>query len=121
PLRQQIFAESQVIKGDDGQLYNIVLGLPIILLISNDLPSVLIMRNRQKDEMTRDILTVSNGGAIISHIMFKAYASHAQAKSYLGELIENGLVAYDELDRKYRTTAKGLEYLQAMESISEMF
>ncbi len=79
------------------------------------------MRNRQKDEMTRDILTVSNGGAIISHIMFKAYASHAQAKSYLGELIENGLVAYDELDRKYRTTAKGLEYLQAMESISEMF
>jgi len=109
------------LKDDERQLYNIVWGLPIILLISNDPPSVLIMRNRQKDEMTRDILTVSNGGAIISHIMFKAYASHAQAKSYLGELIENGFVVYDELDRKYRTTAKGLEYLQAMESISEMF
>jgi len=53
--------------------------------------------------------------------MFKAYASHAQAKSYLGELIENGFVVYDELDRKHRTSAKELEYLQAVESISEMF
>jgi predicted transcriptional regulator len=70
--------------------------------------------------MTRDILTVSNGGAIISQIMFRAYASHAQAKSYLGELIENGLIEYDTLDRKYRTTTKGIEYLKAMESISEM-
>jgi predicted transcriptional regulator len=78
------------------------------------------MQNRQKDEMTRDILTVSNGGAIISHIMFKAYTSHAQAKSYLGELIENGMIQYDVLDRKYRTTMKGIEYLQAMESISSI-
>ncbi len=70
--------------------------------------------------MTRDILTVSNGGAIISHIMFKAYTSHAQAKSYLGELIENGMIEYDVLDRKYRTTMKGIEYLQAMESISSI-
>jgi len=70
--------------------------------------------------MIRDILTVSNGGATISHIMFKAYTSHAQAKRYLGELIENGLLEYDTRDRKYRTTAMGLEYLQAMERMSEM-
>jgi predicted transcriptional regulator len=48
------------------------------------------MQNRQKDEMIRDILTVSNGGATITNIMFKAFTSHAQAKAYLGELIENG-------------------------------
>ena len=70
--------------------------------------------------MTRDILTVSNGGATISQIMFKAYISHNQAKAYLGELIENGLIEYDALDRKYRTSEKGLEYLRAMEQISEM-
>lgn len=92
-----------------------------MLFISNHpLLSDLVMQNRQKDEMTRDILTVSNGGAMISHIMFKAYTSHAQAKSYLGELIENGLIEYDVLDRTYHTTTKGLEYLQAMERISEM-
>jgi predicted transcriptional regulator len=78
------------------------------------------MQNRQKDEMTRDILTVTNGGAIISHIMFKAYTSHAQAKSYLGELIENGMIEFDALDRKYRTTMKGIEYVQAMERVSDM-
>jgi predicted transcriptional regulator len=78
------------------------------------------MQNRQKDEMVRDILAVSNGGATITHIMFKAYTSHAQAKSYLSELIEQGLIEFDSIDRKYRTTPKGIEYLQAIESISEI-
>lgn len=78
------------------------------------------MQNRQKDEITRDILTVSNGGATITQIMFKAYTSHAQAKSYLSELIENGFIVYDVLDRKFRTSANGLEYLDAMERISDM-
>jgi predicted transcriptional regulator len=78
------------------------------------------MQNRQKDEMIRDILTVSNGGSTITNIMFKAFTSHAQAKAYLGELIENGFIEYDGLDRKYRTSAKGLEYLQVAEKMSEM-
>jgi|SRR5581483_5293361 len=78
------------------------------------------MQNRQKDEMIRDILTVANGGAAITQIMFKAYTSHAQAKSYLGELIQNAFIEYDGLDRKYRTTSKGLEYLQAVDRMSEM-
>ena len=78
------------------------------------------MLNRQKDELARDILTVTNGGTIISQIMFKAYLSHSQAKSYLGELIQKSLVEYDSLERKYRTTPKGLAYLQAMDSMSDM-
>jgi predicted transcriptional regulator len=78
------------------------------------------MQNRQKDEMVRDILTVSNGGATISQIMFKAYTSHSQAKSYLGELIQSAFLEYDPLDRKYRTTSKGLEYLQAADRMAEM-
>ena len=78
------------------------------------------MQNRQKDEMVRDILSVSNGGATITHIMFKAYTSHSQAKSYLGELIEKGMVEYDAIDRKYRTTPKGIECLRAIESMSEI-
>jgi predicted transcriptional regulator len=78
------------------------------------------MQNRQKDEMIRDILTVANGGAAITQIMFKAYTSHAQAKSYLGELIQNELVEFDGIERKYRTTPKGLEYLQAVETMAEI-
>jgi predicted transcriptional regulator len=78
------------------------------------------MQNRQKDEMTRDVLTVSNGGATITQIMFKAYMSHAQAKGYIGELIERGFLEHDPIERKYHTAPRGIEYLQAAEKISEM-
>jgi len=78
------------------------------------------MQNRQKDEMMRDILAVSNGGATITQIMFKAYMSHGQAKGYIGELLESGFLEFDPTERKYRTASKGLEYLQAAEKISEM-
>lgn len=78
------------------------------------------MQNRQKDEMIRDVLAVSNGGATITQIMFKAYMSHAQAKSYIGELIEKEFLEHDPIERKYHTAPKGMEYLQAAERISEM-
>lgn len=78
------------------------------------------MQNRQKDEMVRDILIAANGGAVISRIMFCAYTSHSQAKGYLGELIAQGMIEYDPIDRLYRTTSKGLDYLQIAERMSEM-
>lgn len=70
--------------------------------------------------MIRDILTVANGGATITQIMFKAYTSHSQAKSYLGELIQKAFIEFDSMERKYRTTTKGLEYLQAVERMTEI-
>jgi predicted transcriptional regulator len=81
------------------------------------------MQNRQKDEIIRDILTVCNGaeGTGISRVMFHAYISHAQAKSYLGDLIEKGLIETDIFNnRVYRTSSRGLEYLATLEHMSEM-
>ncbi|MEO9319810.1 MAG: winged helix-turn-helix domain-containing protein [Nitrososphaera sp.] len=78
------------------------------------------MINRQKDEMLRDILSCTNGGATISQIMFRAYTAHSQAKSYLALLMENGYVQYDSLDRKYKATAKGMEYLAAMQNLADI-
>ena len=78
------------------------------------------MINRQKDEMIRDILACTNGGATISQIMFRAYAAHSQAKSYLSLLIESGYVEFDSIDRMYRATAKGLEYLAAIQNLSDI-
>ncbi|MGI0025238.1 MAG: winged helix-turn-helix domain-containing protein [Nitrososphaera sp.] len=78
------------------------------------------MQNRQKDEMIRDILISTNGGATISKIMFRAYASYLQAKGYLRILIENELVEFDSLERKYRTTPKGMDYLSTIQGMSEM-
>jgi predicted transcriptional regulator len=79
------------------------------------------MQNRQKDEIVRDILTVCNGGTVISKIMFHAYITHAQAKGYLSELIEKDLVENDIFNkREYRSTHKGIEYLAALQRMSEL-
>ena len=78
------------------------------------------MQNRQKDEMIRDILSCANGGATISQILFRAYTSHAQAKLYLGVLVEKGYIEYVATERKYRTTSEGLQYLTVTNRITSM-
>jgi predicted transcriptional regulator len=81
------------------------------------------MHNRQKDEIMRDILYSAQGGAGITKIMFHAYLTHSQAKEYTQALVNSELL---ELDveagsfRQFRTTPKGIEYLSAVERISDM-
>lgn len=78
------------------------------------------MQNRQKDEIARDILSVCNGGAQITKVMFHAYMTHGQVKIYLNQLIESGLVERDTLERKYYTTPKGMGYLAAFDSMTQL-
>ena len=81
------------------------------------------MRNRQKDEIMRDILHTAQGGAGITKIMFHAYLTHGQAKEYSQILVENALLELDGESgsmKQYRTTHKGIEYLAAIERMSEM-
>ncbi|HJS82375.1 MAG TPA: winged helix-turn-helix domain-containing protein [Nitrososphaera sp.] len=81
------------------------------------------MRNRQKDEIMRDILHTAQGGAGITKIMFHAYLTHGQAKEYSQVLVENALLELDGESgsmKQYRTTHKGIEYLAAIERMSEM-
>jgi predicted transcriptional regulator len=78
------------------------------------------MQNRQKDEIARDIMSVCNGGALITKVMFHAYMTHGQVKLYLNELIEKDLVMHDSLTRRYMTTAKGIEYLATIERMAEL-
>jgi predicted transcriptional regulator len=81
------------------------------------------MRNRQKDEIMRDILHSAQGGAGITKIMFRAYLTHIQAKEYTKALIKSGLLEQDLESgslRQFRTTPKGVEYLGAVERMSDM-
>jgi predicted transcriptional regulator len=81
------------------------------------------MRNRQKDEIMRDILYSAQGGAGITKIMFHAYLTHSQAKEYTQSLMKTGLLEQD-LEagslRQFRTTPRGVEYLGAVERMSDM-
>jgi len=83
------------------------------------------MLNRQKDEIIRDILSCINllggvNGCAITQIMLRAYLTHSQARSYLGLLIEGGLVEYDIIGRKYMDTPQGLEFLKEANNIASM-
>lgn len=81
------------------------------------------MRNRQRDEVMRDVLQTAMGpGAGISKIMFCACLSHSQATAYLSHMIEEELVINDieRGKRYYRTTPKGVEYLAALNSMCEL-
>ena len=78
------------------------------------------MRNRNKDEIDRDVLAIcGDGGAILTKVMFKAYLSHAQAKVYLCQLVEKGLIEILNF-REYRTTSMGLAYLVALKRLTEI-
>lgn len=77
-------------------------------------------KNRQKDEIARDIMSVCNGGAQITKVMFHAYMTHGQVKIYLNELIDKALIQHDTLERRYYTTPKGMEYLAAFEKMTEL-
>ena len=81
------------------------------------------MRNRQKDEIMRDVLHSAQGGAGITKIMFHAYLTHSQAKEYTQMLMQSGLLEQDIESsslRQFRTTPKGVEYLAAIERMSDM-
>ena len=81
------------------------------------------MHNRQKDEIIRDILYSAQGGAGITNIMFHAYLTHSQAKEYTQALMKSGLLEQDSEAgslRQFRTTPTGVEYLGAIEKMSDM-
>jgi predicted transcriptional regulator len=78
------------------------------------------VQNRQKDEIARDIMSVCNGGALVTKVMFHAYMTHGQVKLYLNELVEKDLVMHDPLTRRYTTTAKGMEYLATIGRMAEL-
>ena len=70
------------------------------------------MRYRSRTELASNILEAANGGATKTKIMYKAFLSYAQLKEYLAMLIENGLMMRDIEGDLYRTTSKGIRFLE---------
>ena len=81
------------------------------------------MKNRSRLEIIAMILeTIGDSGAIQAKIMYKVYLSFLQMKEYLSQIMQHGLITYDDRAQIYKITDKGRRFLalyrQMTESIS---
>lgn len=78
------------------------------------------MKYRSRTEIVSNILQAANGGATKTKIMYKAFLSYAQLKEYLSILMENNLIEYLEGTVTFKTTAKGLSFLEMHDEMGEL-
>jgi predicted transcriptional regulator len=82
---------------------------------------LILMKYRSRTDIVGLILEAANGGgATKTRIMYKAFLSYAQLKEYLIVLLENSLSDYEEGRQFYRTTEKGIRFLQMYNQFDEM-
>ena len=79
------------------------------------------MRHRSRTDIISEILNAANerSGAGRTRIMYKAFLSYAQLKEYLAVLTQSGLLRYDEDAQTFKTTQKGLRFLNTCNRIGE--
>ena len=79
------------------------------------------MKYRSRTDIVGSILKATNGGrANKTKIMYKAFLSFAQLKEYLSDSTGKGLIEYEEGQKTYRTTAKGIRLLQIFNNMEEL-
>jgi len=79
------------------------------------------MKYRSRTDIVGSILEATNGGrATKTKIMYKAFLSFEQLKEYLTVLQEKGLIEYEEEQKTYRTTTKGIRLLQLVNNMEEL-
>jgi predicted transcriptional regulator len=79
------------------------------------------MKYRSRTDIFSQILDAANGGGTTkSKIMYKAFLSYAQLKEYLTLLTDNDLLHYDENTHTFKTTEKGLRFLDTYNQLGDV-
>jgi predicted transcriptional regulator len=77
------------------------------------------MKYRDKVEIRRDLMiAISRNVSTLTRLMYISELSGTQGKTYLTELIDQGLV--NRLDNNYYLTGKGWEYLNILNMLRAM-
>jgi predicted transcriptional regulator len=80
------------------------------------------LRHRSRSEIISSILEVTNGNTVrVTEIQYKTYLSYNILKEYLVNLLENDLLEYIEGERAFKTTPKGMRFLQVSNRMEELF
>lgn len=80
------------------------------------------MINRNKIEIIAVVLKAasSNGGALKARIMYEGFLSWAQLKEYLSLVLKNDLIKYQERDRTFIITEKGIRFLNIHNELNKL-
>jgi len=85
------------------------------------------IKRRDRHDIVVEILKTAMEGKIKTHIMYKAKLSYAQLNEYLPLLVEKGFLENTSIKQKralkrvYRTTQKGLAFLENFNSIKKLW
>jgi predicted transcriptional regulator len=79
------------------------------------------MKNRDRIDIISRILEAANDGigATKTKIMYNAFLSHGQLKQYLMTLADKDLLRYDFLTQTFKTTEKGLRFIEIYNKIDD--
>ncbi len=76
---------------------------------------------RSRPEIISHILEIANGGgATQSKIMYKAFLDYDQVREYLLLLAKSDMLQYDFITRTFKTTEKGLKFLNFYSKIDQL-
>jgi len=79
------------------------------------------VKYRSRSDIIQLLLNAAAGGsATKAKLMYSAFISFNQLKEYLSLLAENGLIQYEEGTHTFRTTEKGIHFLQLQNKIDEI-
>jgi predicted transcriptional regulator len=79
------------------------------------------MKHRSRIEMMSQILEAANGGgATRAKIMYKAFLSFVQLREFLMVLTDSDLLSYDGETQTFKTTEKGLRFLDTYNQIGDV-
>ena len=78
--------------------------------------------HRDRLEIIAEILEVTKEGQLKTRILYSANLSFSQLNEYLAFMIKMGFLEVNKDNKKriYRTTNRGLKYLESLEEISTL-
>ena len=78
------------------------------------------MTYRSRTDITAQILEAANGGVTKNKIIYKAVLGYDQMNKYLMLLAKSSLLSYDFVTSSFKTTEKGLRFLNLYHKIDQL-
>lgn len=78
------------------------------------------MRRRSRIEIIGEILSLAANGARKTSIVYRANLNFNLVNRYLNLLIQEGMISLASGSGKYKTTEKGLEFLDALKNLKSV-